>query len=170
MLNYIYNTPTKVYSWKGWRYAPTDLTIDIEQFIKLYQEDKVEDYSNIDLLSAFNGEKKYKTKEEIVSKMEAFAEKIKGMIKGCKEDFQMEPDPTLRDSYKRALETQEHNLKLCEKNIYNCKLIDQNDYVKEVARLIRIEEIKKMPLDLYREALDINTGGYKLRPNNKKQD
>ena len=32
------------------------------------------------------------------------------------------------------------------------------------------EEIKKMPLDLYREALDINTGGYKLRPKNKKQD
>ena len=88
----------------------------------------------------------------------------------AKEDFQMEPDPILRDSYKRALENQEHNLKLCEDNIYNCKLIDQNDYVKEVAKLIRIEEIKKMPLDLYREALDINTGGYKLRPNNKKQD
>lgn len=157
----------KTYSWKGWRYAATNLTNDIEQFIKLYQESKVEDYSNVSLLSALSGEKKYKTKEEIISEMKAFAERIKCMIEGCKEDFKMEPDPIWRDSYKKAIKAQEDNLELCKENIYNRELIDQNDYVKEVAKLITIEEIKKMPLDLYREALDINTGGYKLKPNNK---
>ncbi len=163
-----------LYTWKGFRFASTDLTKDIAAFTAMYKNKPVHFYEDdIELLLALSGNKEYPTKEEIEKKNN---DKLKNRYKTIHDTIDFynfeEKEVTkekLIDSMLSSDIDNMHELIKANKKADELRVLkDQNDYIKEVAKLISFKCINSMDLDTYKAAINLSEGGYRLKPKNNK--
>ena len=162
------------YIWQGFRFASTDLTKDIAVFTDMYKNKPVHFYEDdIELLLALSGNKEYPTKEEIEKKNN---DKLKNRYKKIHDTIDFynfeEKEVTkeeLIDSMLSIDIDNMHELIKANKKADELRVLkDQNDYIKEVAKLISFKCINSMDLDTYKAAMNLSEGGYRLKPKNNK--